>query len=422
MSSDLCPDGVVRLVQRGDRRQQRMIFGCLDDQLPEDHRARVVEAAVAQMDLAAFFQEIRSTKSGGGRPAHDPAALMGLWLLATLDGYGSARELARLVVEHVAYQWLAQGVEISHHALSSFRVDHGEKLDELLTKMIAGLMSEGLVTVEQVAQDGVRVRASAGAASFRRIPTLQEALVAAERQIAALKVELEQQASASHRRRDAARQRAARERAERIQRALEIAQQREPTATGEVRASTTDPEARVMKHGDGGFRPSYNVQLATDVGSQVIVAVSVGQEGSDLGQAAPLHQQVRDRTDRTPTTYLADAGYVKLSDIDAISDAGSTVVMPTVRARKPDQRTAHQPRPDDSPAVSNWRQRMGEAANKALYHLRAATAECVNAHLRNRGLRAFNVRGQTNATTCVLWHALAHNLLRCAVLRTPAIA
>jgi hypothetical protein len=246
-------------------------------------------------------------------------------------------------------------------------------------------------------------------------------LVSAEAQLAALRRELASDSAAGTRRQQAARLRAARERQARVAQALgrvmEADAQRDKD-DGPGRASSTDPEARVMKQGDGGFRPSYNVQLATDAGSQIIVGVAVTTQGSDLGQAAPMHRQVCERTGVTPQTYLVDGGFAKVDDIDAIDAAGSTILTPVPKPKDP-ARDRHAPRHGDSPAVGLWRIRMGEAASKILYHLRAATAECVNAHFRNRGMRSLPTRGLYKAYACTLWQVLAHNLMRVAVLRKP---
>ena len=424
MRNPHAPDGIQRLIERGNRLQETMVFGSLDAQLAVDHRARVVDDAVQSMDLREFYQDIGSTCGGGGRPVHDPAVLLGIWLLATLDGYGSARELARLVDEHVAYRWLAHGLSISYHTLSSFRVDHAAKLDGLLTRLIAALVSEGLVTMNRVAQDGMKVRAAAGAASFHRQPSLLTALQEAEEQVQALAAQVADRPDEMSARRRAAQERAVRERVERLQHAVQVAMEldaQRADGTDPARVSSTDPEARVMKHGDGGFRPSMNVQLATDADSQVIVGVAVTNAGTDQGLATPMHTQVTARTGISPKDYLVDGGYTKLSDIEALDDAGTRVIAP-VSKPKDGQRDPYQPRPSDSPAVAAWRTRMGDAAVKTLYHLRAATAECVNALFRNRGMRALTVRGLDKAYACTLWQALAHNLLRAAVLRAPALA
>ena len=174
-----------------------------------------------------------------------------------------------------------------------------------------------------------------------------------------------------------------------------------------------------MKHGDGGFRPSMNVQLATDADSQIIVGVAVTNAGSDLGLAAPMYDQIVQRTGTAPKDDLVDGGFTTHADIEHIDDAGSRIIAPVPKP-KDTTRDPHQPRPGDSPAVAAWRMRMGDAAVKILYHLRAATAACVNALFRNRGMRALTVRGLDKAYACALWQALAHNLMRVAALRAPA--
>jgi len=287
------------------------------------------------------------------------------------------------------------------------------------------LMAEGLVTLDRVAQDGMKVRASAGAASFRRQPTLEEALAQAEEQLAQLKKELEADPAASKTRQQAARQRAAEERTERIHAALEnvtkIAEGKKPKDRPKARASTTDADARVMKMADGGFRPAFNVQLATATDSQIITGVDVTNSGGDQGQLAPMVQQHEERYEQTPDEMLVDGGFVKKADIDAVSPPqGGTTVYAPVMESKDAQRDPHTPRDDDSPAVAQWRQRMATDEAKTIYRERAATAECVNALARNRGLQRFLVRGLRKAKGVVLLYALVHNLMRAVTLRAAA--
>jgi transposase len=360
MTSSPASDGIRRLIHRGDRHQETMIFGSLDAQLPVEHRARIVDEAVRGMDLSEFYNAVASTSWEGGRPAHDPGVLIGLWLLATLDGYGSARELSRLVDEHIAYRWLAHGTAVSHHTLSSFRVGCSAKLDRLLTQLVAALVSEGLVTMERVAQDGMKVRAAAGAASFHRQTTLATALLDAEAQIAELARQVDARPDEISARQRAARERAARERAERIGKALSVAMEldaKRDQKEGPARASSTDHEARVMKHGDGGFRPSVNVQLATDADSQVIVGVAVNNAGTDFGLAAPMHAQVTERTGIMPKDYLIDGGFTKHVDIEAMDHAGTRVIAPVPKP-KDQHRDPHNHdlaiRPPSPPGVCAW--------------------------------------------------------------------
>jgi hypothetical protein len=350
---------------------------------------------------------------------------MALWLYATLDGVGSARQLNELGHGHDPYKWILGDVSINYHTLADFRTDHGELLDQLLTRSVAVLLAEGLVDLDRVAQDGMRVRASAGAASFRRRPTLEEALAEAEAQVRALRAELQDDPAAGNRRQQRARERATRERAERIKGALdrlpELEAKKRPEDREKARCSTTDPDATVMKMGDGGFRPAYNVQFSTATDSQIIVGVDVVTTGSDAGQMAPMVEQIDSRHDRRPKDVLVDGGFAQHEQIDAVSAAerGCTVYAP-VPAPKDRQVDRYAPKPGDSPAVAAWRVRMAGAEAKAIYKERAATAECVNAQARNRGLIQLRVRGRLKAKAIALWYALAHNLMRAVSLRAAA--
>jgi transposase len=397
----------------------------LDELLPEDHQARIVWDYVCGLDLSELTERIQAVEDGPGRAPADSRILLALWLYATLRGVGSARELNRLCQQHVAYRWICGGVSMNYHTLSDFRTQHVELLDRLLTQSVAGLMAEGLVTLDRVAQDGMKVRASAGAASFRRQPTLEEALAQAEEQLRRLKQELDADPTASKNRGQAARQRAAEERARRIRAALEqvskVAAGKKPKDRDKARASTTDADSRVMKMGDGGFRPAFNVQLATSTESQVITGADVTNSGSDLGQLAPMVQQHDARYDEKPKEALVDGGFAKKADIDQVSppQGGTTVYAPVMESKDP-KRDPHTPRDDDSPAVAEWRQRMASDEAKAIYRERAATAECVNALARNRGLQRFLVRGLQKVKAVVLLYALAHNLMRAVALRAVA--
>jgi transposase len=394
----------------------------LDELLPEDHEARIVWGYVCGLDLSELYARIQAVETGPGQAPADPRILVALWLYATLRGVGSARELNRSCRYHAAYRWICGGVSMNYHTLSDFRTAHVELLDRLLTESVAGLMAEGLVTLDRVAQDGMKVRASAGAASFRRQPTVEEALAAVEAQLQQLKQELHADPGASKTRQEAARLRAAEERAARLRAAHaqlpKIAEAKKAKDRDKARASTTDPDARVMKMGDGGFRPAFNVQLATATDSQIITGVDVTNSGGDQGQLAPMIEQHDQRYDEKPKEALVDGGFVKKADIDAVSppQGGTVVYAPVMKSKDPD-RDPHTPCDDDSPAVAEWRTRMATDEAKAIYRQRAATAECVNALARNRGLQRFLVRGLQKVKAVALWYALAHNLMRAVTLR-----
>jgi IS5 family transposase len=176
-----------------------------------------------------------------------------------------------------------------------------------------------------------------------------------------------------------------------------------------------------MKMADGGFRPAHNVELATDTASQVITAVDVVNAASDTGQLPPLIEQHQERYGRKPKEALVDGGFAQLETIEEVSSAtdGPTVYAPVQKPRK-EGRDPHQPLPGDSATIAEWRQRMGTPEAKEIYKERAATAECVNAISRNRGLQQFLVRGLEKVRTVILWFAIAHNLMRAVALRAKA--
>jgi transposase len=410
---------------RANREQIELRPVDLEGVLPADHRARVVWDFVQGLDLRQFHATIRAVDGHAGRPAIDPAILLALWLYATLEGVGSARAVARLCEAHDAYRWLCGGVGMNYHTLADFRVGHAAEVDALLTQSVASLRSAGLVQLTRVAQDGLRVRASAGQGSFRRGPRLAQFLAEAATQVAVLRAEVDADPQATTRRQAAARERAARERHERVQRALaelpKIAalKRKKGKPPDEARASTTDAEARTMHLPDGGFAPAFNVQLASTPGSQVIVGVDVTNVGSDAGQLRPMVAQVAQRYGDYPAQWLVDGGYTAQTGLQEVSRQGCQVYAPVPPARRT-TRSPYDARPSDSAEIIAWRQRMQTPEAQALYKERAATAECVNALARNRGLRAVAVRGLAKVRAVALWFALAHNLLRTHSLRVAA--
>jgi transposase len=420
------PDATGRPRLRTANRQQIVCRAApLDALLPQDHPARIIWDYAEGLDLSPLYRRIKAVEGGPGRAPIDPKILMALWLYATIEGIGSARHLDELCREHDAFRWIVGDVSTNYHTLADFRAEHVELLDDLLTKGVATLMAEGLVELNRVAQDGMRVRASAGAASFRRRPTLEEAYEQAQAQVHALRDELEADPGAEDRRHKAAQQRAARERAERVQAALgrlpELEAKKRPEEKDQARCSTTDAEATVMKMPDGGFRPAYNVQFATATASQVIVGVGVETTGSDAGQMEPMADQVDERYGVVPPEWLVDGGFAGHDQIDAMStpERDCTVYAPVPKPKDP-KVDRFAPKPGDSAAVAAWRQRMASDEAKVIYKDRAATAECINALARGRGLIRVLVRGVAKVKAIALWYALAHNLLRAAHLRAAA--
>ena len=437
--------GAPRLLQP-NRTQIELRASDLESLLAEDHRARLVWGYVVRQDLSALLDEIKARGSNAGRARIDPRILFALWLYAVLDGVASGREVSRLCRQHDAYRWICGGVSVNYHALNDFRAGNEALTDELLTDNVAALAAAGAISLERVAQDGMRVRASAGAASFRREASLQEHLSQARELVQTLKTEADSDPGLAARRAQAAKLRAAREREERIEQALgqlpevAAAKRRNGGKAEDARSSSTDADARVMKMGDGGFRPAYNVQFATTCDSQVIVGMAVVNAGSDMAQLAPMVEQVEQRLGQAPEQWLVDGGFPVHEQIDAV--AGKTeLYAPVFKAKLPKEQpkpateagqavqgvasaapaSEFDPKPGDSPAVAQWRARMNTDLAREIYRQRAATAECVNALARNRGMLSMPVRGMAKVGCVVGLFVLAHNLMRTADLAPQLI-
>lgn len=412
--------GAVRL--REPERDQIELRVCdLDSLIPADHPARAIWAYVQRLDLCELEAQIKAREHTPGQAPASPRLLLALWLYATSDGVGSARALAKLCEQQHAYRWLCGGVSMNYHGLADFRTAHPALLDRLLTENVATLSAAGVIDLDEVVQDGVKVRAAAGASSFRRRKTLEEELAKAQRLVEQLRQESESDPDAGNRRRQAAAERVAQERQERVAAALEklgeIEAERARRAKtnkaqvkkqGQPRASTTDAEARVMKMADGGFRPAYNCQLGTVAQGQIVVGAATTAVGSDRGLLRPMLDELQRRYGRRPQRHLVDGGFNKNDDTEWAAGEGVAVYGPPCQTKHGTDPYA--PRPDDGPGVAAWRQRMSSAAGKEVYR-RRSMGECINARLRNCGLYQFTVRGLAKVQTVLLWHALANNVL-----------
>ncbi len=401
-------------LRRVCREQVAPIPARLEDLLLADHLARLIWDMAGRLDLSAFYAPIVVVEGGPGQAATDPQILVTLWLYATSQGVTSARELNALCVEHLAYIWLCGGVSMNYHTLSDFRTQHLLALDGLLTQILGCLDYAGLIAYEHTAQDGMRVRASAGAASFRREATLEKCLAAAQAQVAALTAATAETASLSAGS-QAARARAASERVARLEAALAelpAAQAaKAPDKQAEARVSTSDPEARVMKMADGGFRPAYNFEFASDTANRVIVGVDMTNAGSDKAEMTPMVSQEQERCEQLPDDWLIDGGFVSQATLETGASQGVRVLAPVPKPKDPTRDPAI-PLATDSPLIAAWRMRMATDEAKTTYKLRAATSECVNAQARTRhGLLQLRVRGLVKALAVALWIAITHDLL-----------
>jgi transposase len=412
----------------------------IDATLPEDHPARAIWAVIDRLDLSALYAQIEARDEVAGASAIDPKILLALWVYATSEGESSGREIARLTHVHSAYRWICGGVEVAYHTLTDFRSQHGEIINALITQVLALLMKQDLIDLSRVAQDGTRVRASAGASSFRSQQTLETLMTEARAHLE--QVTQEAQSPAISARRAAAIKRGAKDRLARLEAALEqipeLAETKKRSGAKDTtpRVSSTDPDARVMKMGDGGFRPAFNVQFATTTDTaRVIVGVATTNRGSDMGESTPMLEQIEQRTGVRPDEIVVDGGFAQHKAIDQAAEMGVKFYAPLPKPRKIDAAKAvspdatsdssasspaldpHLPRDTDSEAVAAWRKRMGTDEAKQVYKQRGATAETVNADAKaHRGLDQLVVRGIPKVLGAASLFVLTYDILRLITL------
>jgi len=407
--------------RKADRSQMILLPCSLEELIPADHPARTIVAAVATLDLSRFYEPIKARQGVAGREPADPPLLVALWLLAAVDGEGGGRQLEVLCRRHAAYRWVCGGVSMNYHTLNDFRTDHRAALDELFTQVLARLTHAGAVSVERITQDGTKVRASAGARSFKKRGTLARHLADARDHVAALGRLADESPAAANQRRHDAQQRQAERRLASIQQAMdELAkveaakakQKQKPSKDRPAKASTTDPQARVQKMPDGGFRPAHNIQFAQDPASRAIVGVAVAPDGSDKDQSEPMREQVQRRTGQKVHEHVMDGNYLSLDGVDRAVEAEVTLYTPVPKPRNSEQ-DRFAPRPDDSAAVRQWRERMSTPEAQAVYRQRASICETVNADLKtHRNLGRLLVRGTAKVLAVATWAALAYNIMR----------
>ena len=306
--------------------RQQMVFRPVDvEQLVEpDHLVRAIWELTGRLDLTPYTAAVRAVEGGAGRSAIEPRLLISLWVYAYSEGESSAREVERRCGYHPAYQWLTGCEVINHHTLSDFRVQHQAALDGLFAQLLAILSSEGLITLEQVVHDGTKVKAAASGKSFHREKTLRAHLAAAQERVRAMGDPREE---GTDRRTRAARQRAGREKVERLEQALEELKKVQAAPEGRAeksqrRVSTTDPAARRMKQGDGGIAPSLNVQVSTDTAHSIIVGAGVTAQANDQQQLVPAVEEVQRQNGRPPGQIIVDEGYTTRENILTANERG----------------------------------------------------------------------------------------------------
>ena len=444
---DFAPDIRFRHPDRSRLLDPRTI----DQLIPPDHPARTAWQQVCALDLSGLLLGYKARVHHPGKPPIDVRVLVTLWLFATEEGIDSARRLSKLCRRDAPYRWICGDILVDYHTLSDFHIDHGDWLRSQCVATVGTLHQDGLVGFDHVGQDGMKVRAAAGSDSMKTAPTLVEDLAAAEQKLQTLEakcqakaslptgvespeihlceLEAKCQAKASlpgrRTKKEAAQLRGARDRCGRLRQAVAeigpLAQTREERKKGDgatTRVSETDPECRRMKMADGGFRPAYNIQFATDLDALVVVGVETTNAGNDNGQLGAMQQQLKADYAVAPKVCYVDGGFVTNEDIEASARAGTTLYAP-IKSEKKQLEKGGDPyarKQGECDEVAAWRQRMSTPEGKAEYRNRGKT-EWSNAQARRSGLDKVRVRGLQKVNTVVLWFVLMMTLLRGAKLR-----
>ena len=322
----------------------------------EDHPVRAIWELVGQVDLEPFYAEIESVEGVAGRPVWDPQLLISLWLYAYKEGVSSAREITRLCEYHPAYQWLTGLEVVNYHTLADFRVEHKEALDRLFIEVLGVLSHEGLIALERVMHDGTKVKACASDSSFHRKATLEGHLRLAREQVEQMgdpgSEELSQRVAK-------ARQRALRERQERLEEALRALEQMEASRSKEkekLRASSTDPEARNMLQAKGAYGPSYNVQISTDAKAKIIVGVGVTQAPTDAAELEPAVERIEANWGEKPKQMVVDGGLTNQAAMEAMTEKQVDLIgaLPERRGVAPDRLKQRGVSPDFYPQAFEY--------------------------------------------------------------------
>jgi transposase len=409
------------------RNQIEMNFFCLDQLIAQDHKVRAIWDFVDQMDTHPCFMGINSFCGEAGRPASSPKVLFALWLYSILDGNSSARKLEELCKHHIVYRWLAGGIPINRTMLADFRSNNSIKFEDLLTSCLAVLVQTQILQDTDFSQDGTRVKANAGLKSYRR----EESLLKLKEELVQYIKDLDAESTdnAYDKRKKIASERIAKDRMNRVNQALKnLEEAREVKKENrkksghltskedleDIRASTTDPEARKMKMGDGGFRLAYNVQFATGMSSRVIYGVDVVNT-LDPGKAPRMMIRVHHRLKKLglpeAKNWVGDAAYSSKEDVEQ-----AALLFPNCRYYAPPKPKKgidpKKPMRTDSEAIKNWRKLIDAEDVKNVYRHRCSTAEFSNAQVKNKRLDKFLVCGLIKAKGMALLHAIAHNISR----------
>jgi transposase len=314
-----------------NRQQLAWLATDVEELIPPDHPARAIWQMISQLDLGSWEREIQTREGEAGRPCWEPRLLASIWVYGYSQGIESARDLERKMEYERGLQWLSATQVINAHTLSDFRMSHKGKLNGLMRQVLALLEQEGMIDLDTVTQDGTKVQAVASKQSLHRRRTLEQRLEKARQVVEELNQRGESDPGGDQRK-EAARRRGAADRMQRLEQALKELGHREAQATeaerDEIRVSDSEPTARKMKHSDGGWAPSYNLQMSTETKNRIIVGIRVSQQANDMQELKPALAMIGHLCQRKPRRVLADNGYVSRENVEQMAELKTELIAP----------------------------------------------------------------------------------------------
>ncbi|AKB34596.1 Mobile element protein [Methanosarcina siciliae C2J] len=294
------------MFKRYDQKQQFLLPFNLEEFVPENHIARVLNDIIDVIDI----NSIESTYSEEGCPAYHPRLLLKILLYGYLINIRSSRKIEQMTQTDTAFMYLAAMQKPDFHTICRFRSTHLGPIKEIFSQVVTFCKEMDLIG-SSISIDGTKVKANAS-------PRQSKSSDALEKEIdKILKESIETDKHEDEIYGDSTPYQIPEELVDKKKRLEKIKAAKKKLDEEKLKkVNITDNDARIMKHKDGSKKPSYNCQVAVDEKEQIIVAADVVNEENDLHQMEPMIQNVKNTLGYKPTIVLADAGYFSYDNVE----------------------------------------------------------------------------------------------------------
>ena len=427
----------------------------LREALPPNHLARFVVMVIGQLDLSHIYA--RYALVGGEAIA--PEILLGLLFYGYATGVFSSRKLEKGTYESIPFRFIASGLHPDHDTIANFRKIFLAEIQELFVQILLMAKLAGLLKLGNISVDGSKIHADASkskAVSYKRLGELEielrqevhellelgeqadqgalrlpEGLVVEDEiairkgwleNLTGARTILEARAQERHSAEQAEYEAKLREREEKAKSSGRKPRGRNPKPPeagpqDKDQYNFTDPDSRIMKNStDAGFDQHYNVQVAVDQESLLIVAPSLSNHPNDKQEAVPSLDAISPEVGK-PTAAALDNGYFSETNITAYERRGVAPYIAT--GREPHHKSWHSffdelPEPAEGASMQvKMAYKLQTKIGQTIYRLRKCTVEPVIGIIKEiLGFRQFSLRGLAAATGEWCLVCLAFNLKR----------